>query len=471
MLIWGIIFYLGSIYSLEGSLIVIIPFWILLSSLNSRYIAIGVVIFFIPIFLKPLPIIEGVKENCLFKIHSIHNIKNFYSKGFILKGEIFENKQSSQCLIFTKENPKNIDPCYYYKLSGTLIKKGSNFLFKPKGNWEKNKKTFSLAKERFFAKETIKNRLFHKIKDKKAASFLTGITTGELSNQEVRFDLGRLGLQHILAISGFHFAILSSLFFLPLKLIFKPKTATLFLIFILTTYYLFIGTSPSVTRAWISTILFLIGLILEKESSALNRLGTAAVVLLLFDIESSKNLSFILSFSATLGILLFYNPLITIIETFFKKISFQDALKFHFIDQIGMILFSYLKKAIALSIAVNIIVIPLILFYFHNLNILSFLYNLFIPFLIIPSMAMTVIALIIDLIVPSLTTPLYFFINGYTSLILKTTSEIPTCFHINYLNSGIENTTICLYLTAIIILGLIWQEYSCSKKSIFDDLI
>ncbi len=414
---------------------------------------------------------KGLKTDCLFTIQSIHQSQNFYSQSLILKGSLKENSKNISCDIFLK-NPKDlVDTSYSYKLTGQLLKKDNRNVFKPKGPWVQESKIFSLVKERFLAKESIKKRFFNKIKDKKAAAFLNGIFTGELQDQELRFNLGRLGLQHILAISGFHFAILSSLLFLPLKLLFRPKMATLILIVCMTIYYLFIGPSPSVTRAWISTILFFGGLVLEKESSALNRLGIALLFLCFIDPQSIKNLSFILSFSATLGILLFYEPILKVLEAFFGKPSFEEVKKFSLLDQIGIILFSYLKKAIALSLAVNTIVLPILLYYFHSFNLLAFLYNLFIPFLIIPSMMLLLAALFLDFLCPYPFDFIYDINSFYTSLVLRTTSDIPLVFHKYFYCTWIDTPLLFLYLTFIVIFGLLWQETTNNKKNLLLELI
>jgi len=97
----------------------------------------------------------------------------------------------------------------------------------------------------------------------RSASFLKGISTGDFEDHMMVMELGRFGLQHIMAISGFHFSlvalIISTLFagFLPRKM------ASSTVIFLLSCYFLFLGCSPSILRAWVMIFVVLLGTICD----------------------------------------------------------------------------------------------------------------------------------------------------------------------------------------------------------------
>ena len=77
----------------------------------------------------------------------------------------------------------------------------------------------------------------------------------------MQFEFGRFGLQHIMAISGFHFAILAGFFSFGLHLMLNRRVANAFLIALLSTYFVFLGAGPSILRAWMTILITLGGAI------------------------------------------------------------------------------------------------------------------------------------------------------------------------------------------------------------------
>jgi competence protein ComEC len=112
------------------------------------------------------------------------------------------------------------------------------------------------------------------------------------------------GSLHVLALSGLHASILFGvasflLFWLPDRRWRAAAGAALLL------PYLFLaGASPSLARAVVMLAAGALGFILDRETRALNLLSLAAAAILLADPTAAADLSFQLSFSALLGILL-----------------------------------------------------------------------------------------------------------------------------------------------------------------------
>src|SRR5262249_12970958 len=113
-----------------------------------------------------------------------------------------------------KHPPANID----YAISGTLSqKKERAFVLKPQKNKEWSgiaNSPFNLSQWKYDAKKSFANYLKKEIQDPQARTFLTALATGDVDERLLSLEFGKVGLQHILAISGFHFALAA--FFLNL---------------------------------------------------------------------------------------------------------------------------------------------------------------------------------------------------------------------------------------------------------------
>ncbi len=111
------------------------------------------------------------------------------------------------------------------------------------------------------------------------------------------------GLSHLLVVSGLHLSMVS----LALKRLFRRLGMYPCIILTLGVtwlFALFVGATPSILRAAIMLSLWLVGCMLFQRSDGLNTLGLAALLLLAANPYTLWNISFQLSFAATLGVLL-----------------------------------------------------------------------------------------------------------------------------------------------------------------------
>lgn len=134
-----------------------------------------------------------------------------------------------------------------------------NFVWQPLGA------SWNLAEWRYQAKTALQQHIYESIKNHHVASFLAGIATGEFDDMHLANELGRFGLQHLMAISGLHFSILASLLCLGLCLAFSNRITMLLVILLLSGYFIFLGPSPSVMRAWITLTIALCGIFNRKS--------------------------------------------------------------------------------------------------------------------------------------------------------------------------------------------------------------
>jgi competence protein ComEC len=144
------------------------------------------------------------------------------------------------------------------------------------------------------------------------AAVMTGLLLGDRSaiGDEVMQDFRRSGIMHILAVSGLHAGIVLLIFFIPTERLPYPLRAVLASAG-LWGFAAITGFAPPVTRAAVMGSLAMGGVVLQRPGSTVNALAAAGVIILVVDPLELTGLSFQLSFTAVLGILLFHERITT----------------------------------------------------------------------------------------------------------------------------------------------------------------
>lgn len=134
-----------------------------------------------------------------------------------------------------KRPPATMD----YTLQGTLTKISTgHYLFKAKGEWIPIEQTTSRAEWRFQQKEKVKQWVHSRFQEKKVATLLSALATGHLESRYLAYHFNQVGLQHLLAISGFHFALLSFFLWTVLKRFLPERWMALLLMILLSFYFI-----------------------------------------------------------------------------------------------------------------------------------------------------------------------------------------------------------------------------------------
>ena len=205
------------------------------------------------------------------------------------------------------------------------------------------------------------------------AAFLKGLITGERSgiSQEMKESFVNAGVMHLIAVSGLNVAyiiisltLILSLFRFPFLL--RVMITIIFLIF----YSMFTGNSASIVRASIMGIIVLIAVIMERKINFYNIIGTAAMIILIYDSKQLFDAGFILSFSATISMVVFLKKFESLFLNKFKELNIKGkkitlllaALFFTSLSaQIGTIPITanYFEKISLISLFANIAAVPL----------------------------------------------------------------------------------------------------------------
>ena len=118
----------------------------------------------------------------------------------------------------------------------------------------------------------------------------------DLLPDSIKRDFGRIGISHLLAVSGIHLSVaVAGLDFLCDKLRVRTKAKTLLLCAAVLFFMALVGFSKSVTRAGAMHLIRFIGQLLGRRSDSLTNLGIAAVLIIFADPFSVYDTGFVLS--------------------------------------------------------------------------------------------------------------------------------------------------------------------------------
>jgi len=171
---------------------------------------------------------------------------------------------------------------------------------------------------------------------------------------ETTASLQKTGLYHLFAISGAHIAIISFLLFSLLRLVRIPERTSCGILAVILVFYAFlVEGSPSVVRAVIMALAFLIGKLAWKDVHLLNTIALSALILLVANPFSLFDAGFQLTFAATLSIILFYP----------KIMRFLPALPLR------------ISELTALSVAASLAVLPIIVRDFNRVTFAALILN------------------------------------------------------------------------------------------------
>lgn len=184
------------------------------------------------------------------------------------------------------------------------------------------------------------------------------------------------GVSHIAVVSGLHLCIIATV----IRKLFSKLFRNVYLIASLTiigiiAFVLLSGASVSVVRAAVMLIILNIGLMINRQSDSLNSLGAAALVITLSNPYSVGDIGMLLSFAATLGIVLINDKLTTPVMEKFITPLFGDYKLFYRI-------FKAIVSTICVTISATLATLPITILAFSGVSTVSILANLMIvPFM------------------------------------------------------------------------------------------
>ncbi|MEH6941184.1 DNA internalization-related competence protein ComEC/Rec2 [Bacillus sp. JJ722] len=179
-----------------------------------------------------------------------------------------------------------------------------------------------------------------------------------------------LSLVHILAISGLHVAIITAcLFFAGIRIGLTREATQIMLIILLPIYGIVAGGAPSVVRACVMVMVFLLLTLLKIKVSPVSLLCSIFLLLMLFNPFYLQQVGFQLSFFITFALLMSAKILV--------------AVKHH----------NKVVQSLIVTVICQLCSLPIILYYFYEFSLWGFLANLvYIPLYTVVLLPITMIA-------------------------------------------------------------------------------
>ena len=409
---------LGAAFALTTSLLY--PLLVLILRCRYAYAAFILSTLY-TLYIAPNPKVAGqTRGNAHIAIESISYKIPSFRKEFLYKGTLKTLNHKGQTIAqnlpctFTSQRLFHKPDLYLENVPCNLSQRA---YISPKKCPYTESGADSVAYKRFRLKQKIAKYIQRHYKTRRAKALMISFFTGHATDPLLPYEFSKLGLSHILAISGLHFGVLALLLGSLLSLCTYHHARHLILFFLLSLYVYFLGPTPSVTRAYVGISYYLIGRFFCLRPAPLAALSCALLYTIITSPRTILSPSFQLSFGATAGILLFYKPTLAWLNRIIPAYPKKSLHHFSLPDQIVHIIAKPMRSALALNISVNLLLFPLLLYHFQNFPLYSLLYNLFIPFLLLGSL---IIALL------GIPFPLLHAPNAlYTEIILQLTAHAP----------------------------------------------
>jgi competence protein ComEC len=285
-----------------------------------------------------------------------------------------KTKQTGQTISIVQTEPKFKKGLIYFRINHefvyskktdlhagdkikTVIENNGSYLFAAKIEKLDQGFLINLAK-------TIKENLEKRIDlyfPSPQGELLKGILLGVKEDLPKDFNQALIatGTIHIVVVSGYNISLIGGFFLSLASLIGRKKASVLSLLAIII-YAALVGNSPPTLRAALIGIIGFSAVILGRQYQALIALLIAALVMLAFDPLSIFDISSQLTFMSTLGVIIFTKAL----EKGFSRLP------------------KLVNEPLATTLAAQLLVIPIIFYYFGTFSISSPLVNLLVLWMI-----------------------------------------------------------------------------------------
>ncbi len=252
-------------------------------------------------------------------------------------------------------------------------------------NWSepanKVRSTFSFVEWRLGIKREMERKLASLFKESDIRFLAGAMTFGLYKTSLLQDSLHRLGLGHLLAISGFHFGCMVALLLFFTRR-FSVRIQFVLSLFCIGFYFLLVGSSASILRAFCASLLLLVSRVVYRRCSGLNSLGLGLIVILLYDPAIGLQIGFHLSFLAT-TVLLLYSPSVQRgLRALFVRRSLEEVSSFSKTDQLFTGLLNRLIPIFSIVFPVWVVMALYQLAFFQECSLLGLLYNLFLPLIL-----------------------------------------------------------------------------------------
>jgi competence protein ComEC len=198
-------------------------------------------------------------------------------------------------------------------------------------------------------------------------ALLSGILLGDDNSipKGLQQAFAQTGTSHIVAISGFNISIVAGVFLALTRRLPRRIPGWLVAAAGIAMYTVLVGATPSVVRAAIMGGLAIVARQIGRRSHGLTSLFLAGTLMTAANPWTHWDVGFQLSFAATLGLILYADPLQAGVERLFSRIGRERARS----------LASAAGEIFLMTTAAQITTVPIMLYQFQSLSLIAFAVN------------------------------------------------------------------------------------------------
>jgi competence protein ComEC len=202
-------------------------------------------------------------------------------------------------------------------------------------------------------------------------ALLSGILLGVESGipESLKEAFRKTGTSHIVAISGFNISLIAGIVTKLFRRLFGARWSIPLAIAAIAVYTLLAGADASVVRAALMGSIVLVGDGFHRPSNGLASLAAASFLMTVFNPGTLLDVGFQLSAAATLGLILYAEP--------FTQAATRLLARFTSTKNADRLVGALGEYSI-LTFAAQVTTLPLMMFYFHQISLISLLANLLI---------------------------------------------------------------------------------------------
>jgi competence protein ComEC len=200
------------------------------------------------------------------------------------------------------------------------------------------------------------------------ASLLAGILLGEEKGipSHVQTAFKDTGTSHIIAISGFNMAIIAALFAGLSGRLLGPRKGAVAAVLGISIYTVLVGANAAVVRAAIMGGLSIFARQVGRRQHGLNTLAFTAGLMALFNPQVLWDVGFQLSVAATLGLVLYAEPLSEAFKRFASRYIPQEKAN-HLARPVG--------EYFLFTLAAQLLTLPVMAYHFRSISLVSVIAN------------------------------------------------------------------------------------------------
>jgi len=222
--------------------------------------------------------------------------------------------------------------------------------------------------------EGVVNRLLPEPYAALANGMLLGIEAGIPDELYEQFNL--TGTSHVIVISGSNVAVVSGVLMALFVRLWGRRRSLWPTLAGIGLYALLVGGDPAVVRAAVMGSLFVVAIVLNRRSTALLSLGAACWAMTLLNPLTLWDVGFELSSAATAGLILFSPGMTAGLARLWPRMIQGGNLTGGLFGQGGSLLRGLLEDGLLITLAANLTTLPLVVYYFGRLSLVSLLSNL-----------------------------------------------------------------------------------------------